>query len=125
MTYTITTNCISCQRCLSVCASNAIQSDGSTFWIEASRCNQCAETYGVPQCWAVCPTNEGCVPLTSGAVKLAASATADYWETWFATYNRMVTRLQATQPSRYWQTWFDTYAESLERLLHRDPLEAS
>lgn len=120
MTYTITSKCISCQRCLSACPTQAIATNGTTFWIERDRCNQCEDTHGVPQCWAVCPTNEGCVPLTHGAIAVPLSSTSelskDYWESWFAKYARMVARLQTSPQSIYWRNWFDAYAQSLQRL---------
>ncbi|NER79053.1 MAG: 4Fe-4S ferredoxin [Leptolyngbya sp. SIO1D8] len=120
MTYTITTNCIGCQRCLSACPTESIQTDGSTFWIDVNRCNQCQGSYGVPQCWAICPTNEGCVPLNTGAITVrltsASETSTDYWESWFATYARLVARLQTSKQSGYWQHWFDTYAQALRNL---------
>ncbi|MEM8809596.1 MAG: 4Fe-4S binding protein [Cyanobacteria bacterium P01_G01_bin.38] len=120
MSYTITQNCISCERCLSSCPTSAIQTDGSSFWIDVNRCNQCEGSHGVPQCWAVCPTNDGCVPLTTGATAVALTAAseapADYWNTWFTKYTRMVARLKDSKQSGYWQQWFDTYAQNLKDL---------
>ena len=121
MTYTITSQCISCDRCLSICPTNAIQSNGQTYWIDANRCNSCVGHYSVSQCWAVCPTNGGCVPFTAGvtAVELtsASEKSSDYWESWFVAYNRMVARLKANQQSDYWRHWFDSYAEALSNQL--------
>ncbi|MEO0489187.1 MAG: 4Fe-4S binding protein [Cyanobacteria bacterium J06635_15] len=120
MTYTITNNCISCQRCLSSCPTSAIQTDGSSFWIDVNRCNQCEGSHGVSQCWSVCPTNDGCVPLTAGVTAVsmtpASKVPTDYWNTWFARYTRMVARLKTSQPSGYWQQWFDTYSQTLQNL---------
>lgn len=120
MTYTITNQCIGCQRCLSACPTGAIATDGAAFWIEVDRCNQCQGSHGVPQCWSVCPTNEGCVPLSTAttAMPLGAGAepSTDYWDTWFATYSRMVARLKASQQSNYWRQWFDTYSQALQQL---------
>lgn len=120
MTYTITQDCIGCERCLSTCPTNAIQTDGSTFWIDVHRCNQCQGSHGVPQCWAVCPTNEGCVPLSNAATSVmltaASKASTDYWRAWFADYTRMMNRLKHSQPSGYWQQWFETYAQILRNL---------
>jgi len=123
MSYAITHNCIGCQRCLSACPTQAIQTDGKAFWIEVDRCNQCQGAYTVPQCWAVCPTNEGCVPLTNGisAVPLTSQSeiSPEYWEAWFATYVRLVARLKGTPRSDYWRRWFDTYAQALKQLQAR------
>jgi Fe-S-cluster-containing dehydrogenase component len=120
MTYAITQNCIGCQRCLSACPTEAIQTDGTAFWIDVNRCNQCQGSHGVPQCWAVCPTNEGCVPLAAGAVAVplnsGSEASPDYWESWFATYTRLVGRLQGAPRSEYWRHWFDSYSQSVSRL---------
>jgi Pyruvate/2-oxoacid:ferredoxin oxidoreductase delta subunit len=122
MTYTITSQCISCDRCLSSCPTNAIQHDGNTHWIDSARCNHCEGLYSVPQCWAVCPTNEGCIPFALGVSAVALSSSSesspDYWESWFATYNRLIARLNNTkqQQSGYWQNWFDTYAKAVSHL---------
>ena len=120
MTYTITSDCIGCQRCLSPCPTGAISTNGTAFWIEIDRCNQCQGSHGVPQCWAVCPTNGGCVPLALGtaAVTLTSKSetSADYWESWFATYTRMVARLKAPKQSTYWQQWFDSYSQAVRNL---------
>lgn len=117
MTYTITQDCIGCQRCLSACPTEAIQTNGLSFWIDVDRCNQCQGSFGVSQCWAVCPTNEGCVPVAT-AVSLTShsEASGDYWESWFAKYTRMVARLQNSKPSGYWQQWFDRYSQVLGNL---------
>ncbi|WP_017298852.1 4Fe-4S dicluster domain-containing protein [Nodosilinea nodulosa] len=116
MSYTITRNCISCQRCLSACPTGAIQTNGTAFWIAVNRCTQCKGSHGVPQCWAVCPTNEGCVPLTAGALTTNSDATADYWDSWFATYTSLLERLKASPQSSYWRRWFDAYSQSLKSL---------
>ncbi|MEL6381835.1 MAG: 4Fe-4S binding protein [Cyanobacteria bacterium J06626_18] len=112
MTYTITQNCISCQRCLPACPTEAIQTNGTAFWIDVERCNHCEGSFGVAQCWAMCPTNDGCVP-TAATVGLtsASEATGDYWESWFAKYTRLTARLRNSQKTLYWQQWFDTYAQ--------------
>lgn len=115
MAYTITTACISCQRCLNACPTSAIQSNAEALWIEVSRCNQCADSHGVPQCWAMCPTNEGCVPLATALAGRPAAPSA-YWQRWSATYSQLVHRLQGAPQSAYWQRWFDAYAQSVQRL---------
>ena len=126
MTYTITNSCISCQRCQSSCPTNAIQTDGSSFWIDVNLCNQCQGSHGVAQCWAVCPTNEGCVPLSTGtaAVALTAEVSTDYWSHWFASYTHMVARLKSTKQSTYWRQWFDTYSRNLQKLQTQHPISS-
>ncbi len=120
MSYSITQSCIGCQRFLSACPTGAIPPDGVAFCIALDRCNQCQGTHGVPQCWATCPTNEGCVPLTSGVAAVSLTSTTeamgDYWEAWFATYTRMVNRLKGMQETGYWHDWFDGYARAVQRL---------
>jgi len=120
MTYTITSQCIGCQRCLSACPTGAIQTDGTKFWIEIDRCNHCVGAYQISQCWAVCPTNEGCVPLSTSiaAVTLTSrsEASEDYWESWLATHTRMIAHLQASKQSPYWRHWFDAYSRALKGL---------
>ena len=120
MTYTITANCISCQRCLSACPTKAIQTDGLAFWIDIDRCNHCQGSFGVPQCWAVCPTNEGCILLTTGTLTAPLTSesetSGDYWESWFATYTRLVARLQTSKQSGYWRQWFASYAQMMGNL---------
>jgi hypothetical protein len=82
------------------------------FQIDASRCNDCKDAYSVPQCWAVCPTNGGCVPLVTTTLPAAA---ADYWDNWFVLYERLVERLKATQQPTYWQHWFEAYSSQLAK----------
>lgn len=123
MAYTITDKCIGCQRCLPNCPTNAIESDGSTFRIDADRCNNCVGAYSVPQCWASCPTNEACVPSLKGATAFTLSTaierSADYWKAWFSTYHNRIARLEASKHSGYWEAWFDNYTQSLQRLQSR------
>lgn len=128
MSYTTTSECIGCERCLPACPTEAIQTNGSAVWIDIDRCNQCEGSHGVPQCWSICPTNEGCVPLLAGntAVSLTSDSEhlADYWTSWLAKYTRTIGRLKATQPSGYWQHWFDTYSRALSNLQVRSSAEA-
>ena len=37
---------------------------------------------------------------------------------WFATYDRLTSRLKAKQENQSWQRWFDTYSQKLDLLLH-------
>ncbi len=120
MGYTITEDCIGCQRCLSVCPKGAIETDGSRFWIEVSRCDQCQDSYGLSQCWAICPTNEGCIPLTRVTETYLTHPVGDYWESWFSTYEQLLTRLKSKQRSPYWQQWFNLYSQRLHSLQTQD-----
>jgi Fe-S-cluster-containing dehydrogenase component len=118
MPYTITNQCIGCGRCLSSCPSQAIYQDTSQYWIDSSRCSECVGVYSVPQCWAVCPTNDGCISTQAvTTVAIAPSnSSADYWEQWFNTYNHLVTRLKSSHTSDYWHSWFHSYASVLSNL---------
>lgn len=120
MTCTITSNCIGCQRCRFECPTGAIATNGTDLWIDPDRCNHCEGYFSVPQCWSVCPTNDGCQPYITEAVAVALHQTqteaTDYWERWFKRYNRIVARLKAKRESEYWHQWFDSYTHSLEHL---------
>lgn len=119
MSYVITNQCIQCDRCLSNCPNHAVQKDEHHYWIDANLCNGCEGVYRVPQCWAACPTNEGCVPFTESVTSLGKaepSQTPDYWDSWFNTYNRVVVRLKKTHAPDYWQRWFDAYSSNFSKL---------
>jgi ferredoxin len=118
MTYTITNQCIGCDRCLSACPTGAIQKEETQFWIDSSLCNNCVGFYSVAQCAAACPTNQGCIPgATTVFSQLGLTATGEYWERWFDTYNRLVARLHRTQHSTYWEQWFDVYSQKVATLI--------
>ncbi|NJM97255.1 MAG: 4Fe-4S binding protein [Phormidesmis sp. RL_2_1] len=120
MTYAITDKCISCQRCLPACPTNAIEPDGDSFQINADLCNNCRGFYSVPQCWSACPTSGGCVSLAAGSSSFTLGnvleTSTDYWKAWRANYNHRVSRLKSSPQSAYWQNWFDTYSKNLQQL---------
>lgn len=119
MTYIITNQCIECHRCESVCPTGAITRNEQQYQINSERCDDCVGHYAVPQCWAACPTSGGCVPgLASPPQSQFAQLSTDYWESWFDTYNYLVSRLKATRSSDYWQRWFDVYSQTLSQQLH-------
>lgn len=88
MSYTITSECITCSRCLPSCPTHAIEQRNGVFYINPNLCNDCQGYYRVAQCAAVCPTNGGCVP-----------------------------NVDSTMSTAYWEHWFDTYAQRLNSLL--------
>lgn len=117
MPYVITVQCIACHRCEVICPTGAITQNEHQYQINPERCNDCLGYYAVPQCWAVCPTNGGCIPdLAILPRSLATEPSGDYWVNWFNTYNRLVSRLRAKQSSDYWQGWFDSYSQALSQL---------
>jgi ferredoxin len=105
MAYKITSQCISCDRCLSACPTDAIKTLNGRHWIDPELCKDCTNTaYSVPQCAAACPTANGCIP-----------APTDYWEWWFASYSRTVNKLKGKQD--YWERWFNSYSEKFSNTL--------
>lgn len=119
MTYIITSQCIECHRCESICPTGAVSKNEQQYQINSERCNDCVGHYAVPQCWAACPTVGGCVPnLAILPQSLSIKPSKDYWERWFNTYNHLVSRLTANQASDYWQRWFDVYSHILSQHLH-------
>ncbi len=119
MTYTITDQCIACEKCLSNCPTSAItKNNNGKFSINPNLCNDCSGSYGVAQCLAGCPTFNGCTPSISSLIKSAQTTTSNYWDNWFATYERLTSRLKAKKETKYWQDWFNTYSQKLDLLLH-------
>jgi ferredoxin len=119
MTYAITEKCISCQRCVPNCPTNAIERDGTAFRINADLCNNCKGFHSVPQCWAVCPTDGGCVSLSGNSsftLGTALETTADYWKAWQAAYSQRVSRLKQSPQTDYWHDWFNAYSQTLQKL---------
>ncbi|MEL6552052.1 MAG: 4Fe-4S binding protein [Cyanobacteria bacterium J06621_11] len=120
MTYAITEKCISCQRCIPNCPTNAIEPDGATFRINAELCNNCKGFHSVPQCWAACPADEGCVSLSNRTSSFtlgnALETTTDYWKAWQAAYSQRVSQLENSPQADYWHSWFDSYSHTLQKL---------
>jgi ferredoxin len=108
MAYQITQKCISCDRCRPVCPTGAIQIQDNRYFINADLCNNCEGHYSVPQCRAACPANGGgCIPVFQ-----------DYWDWWFATYNRHLDRLKGTASEDYWERWSEVYSQKISALIH-------
>ncbi|WP_267383980.1 4Fe-4S dicluster domain-containing protein [Cyanobacterium sp. uoEpiScrs1] len=125
MSYTITSECIACDRCRVGCPTNAISFDNGVLLIDSTACNHCHGYYGTPQCAAVCPTNTGCLPSESyGFVASNRSQTdyADYWESWFNRYHTLLKRLKTRQSQLYWKGWFDAYSKEMVSLLSQSTI---
>jgi len=108
MAYKITSQCISCKLCASVCPVGAIKIIDGNHWIDPDLCTNCVDTvYSVPQCKAGCPTCNGCKKQPN-----------DYWESWFDTYNNIVKNLKK-EPD-YWETWFNCYSQKYSEQLQKN-----
>ena len=107
MSYKITSQCISCDLCLSVCPTNAIQIIDGHRWIDPNLCTDCVGSINkVSQCAAGCPTYKGCIKEST-----------DYWQSWFDTYNRFVKKLRNKQD--YWEGWFDLYSQKYSEQIQK------
>ncbi|BBD66538.1 4Fe-4S ferredoxin iron-sulfur binding domain-containing protein [Nostoc commune NIES-4072] len=108
MAYKIlTSQCISCNLCLTACPTNAVKLVDGQHWIDPELCTNCiGSIHTVPQCKAGCPTCDGCVKQPS-----------DYWEGWFANYNRVVAKL--TNKQDYWERWFNCYSQKYSEQLQK------
>lgn len=124
MTYKITDQCVGCHRCASVCPTRAISRNQQQYEINSERCNDCVGYYSVPQCWAACPTNGGCVSKRaslSGYQSVSTPSSSNYWDIWFDIYNHQVSKLKASKQPDYWQRWFDLYSQKLSQQLQAHP----
>jgi ferredoxin len=54
--------CINCDACLSECPNDAIIQQKGTYFIEWEKCTECVGFYDKPQCTAVCPVDDCCIP---------------------------------------------------------------
>ncbi|MEA5578280.1 4Fe-4S binding protein [Anabaena sp. UHCC 0451] len=107
MAYKITSQCISCKLCLSVCPTGAVKIVDGLHLIDSELCTNCnGSIHTVPQCKAVCPTANGCVKQAS-----------DYWESWFAKYNSVLLKL--TDKQDYWERWYNTYSQKFSEQLKK------
>jgi NAD-dependent dihydropyrimidine dehydrogenase PreA subunit len=58
----IESECISCGACEPECPNEAISEKGSTYVIDPNKCTECEGQYDEPQCAAICPVPDTCVP---------------------------------------------------------------
>lgn len=54
--------CTLCSACELECPNAAIAFTGDAFAIEARLCTECAGKFAAPQCAAICPVPDTCVP---------------------------------------------------------------
>lgn len=63
MAYTIVqSNCTVCGACEFECPNAAIRFESETYIIDPALCTECKGIFGTPQCAAVCPVPETCIP---------------------------------------------------------------
>jgi ferredoxin len=55
-------NCTGCSACEPVCPNEAIYEKKGLFAIDPDKCTECEGFYDEPQCAAVCPIDDTCVP---------------------------------------------------------------
>ena len=58
----IASQCTGCSACEPVCPNVAITEKKGTFVIDPMLCTECEGQYDEPQCAAVCPVDNTCVP---------------------------------------------------------------
>ena len=61
MALLINEECIACAACLPECPNEAII-EGDIYIIDPDKCTECIGHYDEPQCVAVCPVDNCCVP---------------------------------------------------------------
>lgn len=56
-------NCTVCSACELECPNAAISFTGETFIIDPDLCTECIGHFDTPQCVAICPVPDTCVPV--------------------------------------------------------------
>lgn len=63
MSYKIVAeNCTACGACEFECPNSAISMKGDVFIINPDSCTECEGQFDEPQCAAICPMPDTCVP---------------------------------------------------------------
>lgn len=55
-------NCTSCGGCEFECPNGAISAKRGVYVIDAGKCTECEGQHSSPQCAAVCPVDDTCIP---------------------------------------------------------------
>jgi ferredoxin len=55
-------NCTACGACEEECPNQAISQVGDVFVIDPDKCTECQGFHDSPQCAAVCPVDDTCIP---------------------------------------------------------------
>jgi len=56
MVYKISSDCVGCASCLSICPTGAIAIENGHYWIDSALCNDCEGYAPEPLCASICPT---------------------------------------------------------------------
>ena len=62
MALMITDECINCDVCEPECPNEAISAGEEIYVIDPKKCTECVGHFEEPQCAAVCPIGDCCVP---------------------------------------------------------------
>lgn len=60
----IVSQCTVCGACEFECPNAAIRMKGDTYIIDPKKCTECQDQFDEPQCAAVCPVPNTCVPAS-------------------------------------------------------------
>ncbi len=58
----IASQCTSCGACEFECPSKAIRMKDDIYVINPKKCTECEDSFDTPQCAAICPEPDTCVP---------------------------------------------------------------
>lgn len=77
MVYKISSDCVGCASCLSICPTGAIAIENGHYWIDPALCNDCEGYAPEPLCASICPTGASLPSQTKkGRVKAIADRLA-------------------------------------------------
>ncbi|TAN55828.1 MAG: ferredoxin [Rhodospirillales bacterium] len=58
----VASQCTGCGACEFECTNKAIKEKDGVFAINPDKCTECEGAFDAPQCAAVCPVDDTCVP---------------------------------------------------------------